>query len=601
MPNNTSIRLVCLLRGNKSDIISCELEIYASGDAPCYEALSYVWGQQEERRQIECNNAKFLVQKNLFSALQALRYEQKSRYLWIDAICIDQSHAEEKSQQIRLMKQIFETASLVVVWLGIATHNTVKAFKLLEKLAALGKSHVIPSKAEPMAIEDLNKLGLPPPSDDSWKAVDAIFWRDWFSRVWVIQEISVSRSAEVVCGPHSIDYWDLIEAANVIYHHSLTTITFADPLLPRSLESFRLSPDLHMRDPLNTLLYKARDRLATNPSDKVYAILGLALDGADLDPNYLLSASTVFARIAKRAIETEHRLDILTYVEDHDCRLPSDLPSWAPDWEVQSPASPLLHVLTDRFAKATLNVPANQCTFSLDGKSLRATGRVIDTVDHMGDTFTEFTPLSGSLAGYRALKSKSKGQDLMVGLSNFNYQLVGRRRWQQWEKIATNLRSNAIRKDEVPSDYIHTIIAGQELSSFACFESATTNRDLQAAYATWTRYWVMAASRLTIAMRFVYEGLSPKDRVLATAFMRAHQTAAYGRRFFTTPNGRMGLCPRRTRLGHKIVLLSGGKTPYILKKLKGGQWSFIGECYVDGLMSGEGWNNKTEEVQFDII
>ena len=41
--------------------------------------------------------------------------------LWIDAICIDQSHAEEKSHQVAMMLDIYRNADRVYAWLGEGT------------------------------------------------------------------------------------------------------------------------------------------------------------------------------------------------------------------------------------------------------------------------------------------------------------------------------------------------------------------------------------------------------------------------------------------------------------------------------------------------
>ena len=81
--------------------------------------------------------------------------------------------------------------------------------------------------------------------------------------------------------------------------------------------------------------------------------------------------------------------------------------------------------------------------------------------------------------------------------------------------------------------------------------------------------------------------------------------ACHERKFFITAEGRMGLCPRDTREGDKVVVLSGGSVPYILREVAGSRWTFVGECYVDGWMFGEaesirGLEGRTERV-FHIV
>lgn len=71
------------------------------------------------------------------------------------------------------------------------------------------------------------------------------------------------------------------------------------------------------------------------------------------------------------------------------------------------------------------------------------------------------------------------------------------------------------------------------------------------------------------------------------------------RRFFTTPDQNFGLCPEHAQEGDIVVVLDGGKVPYILRerpypfestrseRLRAGPtYQFIGECYVDTYMDG---------------
>jgi hypothetical protein len=53
----------------------------------------------------------------LNDALYRLRNDVKD-YLWIDALCIDQTNSTERASQVLLMGDIYSSAKRVIVWLG---------------------------------------------------------------------------------------------------------------------------------------------------------------------------------------------------------------------------------------------------------------------------------------------------------------------------------------------------------------------------------------------------------------------------------------------------------------------------------------------------
>jgi len=58
------------------------------------------------------------VTQNLYDLLHARSSFLISRWIWADAICIDQDIVKEKNQQVRRMRDIYCRASRVIFWLG---------------------------------------------------------------------------------------------------------------------------------------------------------------------------------------------------------------------------------------------------------------------------------------------------------------------------------------------------------------------------------------------------------------------------------------------------------------------------------------------------
>jgi hypothetical protein len=140
-PSVDCIRLVILEPGPSSRTgqpIYCRLKHVPFSEKPKYEALSYTWGDESVKHRIVIDKRDFQVGINLLNALTHLRYEKEERVLWIDAICINQQDAREKSSQISIMPYIYTRAKTVLVWLGVAEREDEG--KLSWELQMRGKS-----------------------------------------------------------------------------------------------------------------------------------------------------------------------------------------------------------------------------------------------------------------------------------------------------------------------------------------------------------------------------------------------------------------------------------------------------------------------------
>ncbi|OAL04249.1 hypothetical protein IQ06DRAFT_332720 [Phaeosphaeriaceae sp. SRC1lsM3a] len=229
-------------------------------------------------------------------------------------------------------------------------------------------------------ISDLEAAATPSPlsymkSDGLISALNNLFRRPYFNRVWVIQEVHFARSITIVCGTRTLDWGALqnfrdwtrsakwIKEVPYVFGAKRRQAdkrpkSFARPIIGRlSLQTFRrwASSIKPVRELYYTLraghgefdnllrwfdrpildqLLEARHCLSTDPRDKIYALLPLLMDsGHDLDlvPSYTKSPAEVFTECAIRLI-SRYGSQVLLAVESSP-RV-AFLPSWVPDWTV---------------------------------------------------------------------------------------------------------------------------------------------------------------------------------------------------------------------------------------------------------------------------
>ncbi|KAK5940581.1 hypothetical protein PMZ80_006998 [Knufia obscura] len=129
------IRVLQLLPAeNEDDDLHCTLHAMCLSHSPedkyAYEALSYAWGDSQERRTVYLDGCLLYITVNLDAALRHLRYTSRNRRLWVDALCINQSDDREKSLQVAVMRHIYAKAYRVLVWLGAGDGDTDAAMDL---------------------------------------------------------------------------------------------------------------------------------------------------------------------------------------------------------------------------------------------------------------------------------------------------------------------------------------------------------------------------------------------------------------------------------------------------------------------------------------
>jgi len=262
---------------DNTELLALSLEAHDCAKAPPYVALSYTWGTEEANKTVSLDGQAFPVRPNLHACLFRLAAfsEQWPRF-WIDAICIDQSNTRERNEQVSRMATTFLSATTVVAWLGdLADGET-------------------PSKRT-CSLNFLSPMLL-----------NRLLRQPYWDRMWVVQELRLAHEVRFLWGPNVFRWVDFVPYVN-FYHlfmfrwNSLPNARYCRWYAPDHLHSIgprkrgpysgRSPPSVlqtvfgggnrHTMVPLlGSLLDQHRSFLATDPRDRVFALLGL-LSGND--------------------------------------------------------------------------------------------------------------------------------------------------------------------------------------------------------------------------------------------------------------------------------------------------------------------------------
>ncbi|KAK5651223.1 hypothetical protein OQA88_12687 [Cercophora sp. LCS_1] len=326
-----TIRLVRLKRKSPyTDCIACELfdASLDGGLGARYEALSYTWGrfrddarnaQVEKPVAIVVNHRNFYVTTNLYLALRRLRYVDRDRILWVDAICIDQDNDREKGHQVGMMRRIFEKSERVVVWLGEESPRTSFFMDAVAEIWAVWQ-HTTPTSRVKTALERLrcrpsleNGCHFEEEEEEEEEEgegfiktyLQEFLGRPWFTRVWVIQEVASASAGLVVCGSrsHPCDIFAPVTTFLLDQEPARNTLG----LLPGVLQTRRALLEV-MPGPSRASSWWSRDRTlanllakfqhsqASNLRDNTYALLGISSDARDptvFPPDYTKTVDQV--------------------------------------------------------------------------------------------------------------------------------------------------------------------------------------------------------------------------------------------------------------------------------------------------------------------
>lgn len=222
-----SIRLIELLPPETRDTRRINISFVTTrlSNALEYDALSYTWGSSvqelEEEKQIfsvvpRCypiycegkivlasqNLRDILLRLHLFKSLEDYGEDYRafaiksfgrttSKFIWIDAICINQEDPDERGTQVALMGTIYRAAACVIGFIGEADLQYKNGMQVLDTLTLNYNVKVLQKlrgQIQHLKLVDpeLYKIcGLPFISTNDWLDVKSVLTRTWFERGWV--------------------------------------------------------------------------------------------------------------------------------------------------------------------------------------------------------------------------------------------------------------------------------------------------------------------------------------------------------------------------------------------------------------------------------
>jgi hypothetical protein len=574
-------------------------------------------------------------------------------YFWMDAICINQEDVKERSAQVSLMGDIYRSSRATLVWMG-NEDPPPEACWVMQSLIPrfLSVWYAVPDPIsffetkdaffrDPEVAELLGE-GIAARWQTDWKGFYVFITRvRWFSRGWVVQEavlgsLARSRNVVVLCGSLSIPWHDL---ANF-----LAMFTWCDwkRLLSKALaedrETMRLVPafstalqrincSIFVQDIVSStelvmpwfmradyglvfgkvkmycimyaLVRYIRLHVFTDPRDTIYGCLGLVTTSnpgisCPIKADYTLSVSEVLTAASWQMLSNMPRLDLLNLRESEEDRVRHDLPSWVPDLSAQSWSTTMHNTRQDlrpydtTFDASGSESPCSEFAFT-GGRTLTLIGATVSVVHEMGPTlkldrresieFEWFLQLlisrqAGFSSPYPANDEALCRTLVADTLPDYMSEMDYARTFQVWWATHLALRSRHIEREGATNS-----------KTTASVENLVNQLQQHASS------WLPTTSDIIAMKGQLDAGASCPPTHVDTSIAWVW----YPRVFICTDDGRFGLANPGAQVGDEVWILKGGRTPFLLRRHRDGNYQLVGEAFVHGIMFGEILTPEFEE------
>jgi hypothetical protein len=377
-----------------------------------------------------------------------------------------------------------------------------------------------------------------------------------------------AKTLTVHCGSDSISWSDILKATEILTQQLVSLSLSAGPdtakvetLLFRGPSSLiKLQTAAHGEDnptfSLEGLLMNHDNRQATDPRDRVYALVGIST--AREDPDFVLdysrSVQEVYISAVKHVLSFSGSLGIICSV--HPGSTIPDLPSWVPDWTITVGTSKTRASVSERSPCVGAYLDAD-ASISADGRKLTTKGFRIDSIEYHGKTWIRHPHSS------------------LADLETFH----------AWRKQLITIKGTDIEHQRAfaRSLVIYGGLEDKEMSEemlLGAFGSLTMRllpeQQIDPQLTEYTRLWRTTNPKTN----------STEDSIKALEVGLVKMTAlcALGRQLFISREGKIGTATNDVRGGDVICVLFGCSLPIVLRERENdGGYILVGEAFVDGM------------------
>jgi hypothetical protein len=507
------------------------------------------------------------------------------------------------------MTDIYSFATHVEVWLGkVESDFDELAMGLVSNLGAVVPH---PEVALSKGFSDQQRESFLQifgnSSSEVLLALVRLFKRPWWTRMWIVQEVSLATQdvVNLNCGHWEATWLDFLVAAYAIEVQREEIggeiwTTWPEESFDAWQHGVRLSQCRNVDSSLPgftllELLHQHRDCAATDPRDKVYGVLGLAADVSriNIEPSYRWTTHQVYTDLFHKHVAATGSLDMICAVRYP--RTLTDLPSWVPDWSTDQTVpgicindryvggnnfkgSPIAHYRKYAASRDQLAVA------SFHNNTLIVEARHVGVIRYLGKLDTGLVTEDLSVVetfglqddeGYSGSASDTFNDWLNMVLKCPDWTRIAALYGEEnvWLSFCRTLIGDAGSRTMIKSEEEEEDTGSDDLSSFPDNEDEEEGIDME-----------LDSSEACFP--------SPADTLgMTDTDYRNNLEVSWGKRFAILSTGYFGIVPGHSLIGDEVVVVTGCSMPLAVRA-ECDFVTLIGETYFDHVMDGELMSNN---------